>query len=52
MVIPRAAGLFRRAVAQSLPGTYLSHDLAAIAPSRLPVIGHSVEEKMPQHEER
>jgi para-nitrobenzyl esterase len=28
MVMPRARGLFRRAVLQSLPGTYLSEDLA------------------------
>ena len=29
LAMPRAAGLFRRAVAQSVPGTYFSADLAA-----------------------
>jgi para-nitrobenzyl esterase len=29
MVMPRAAGLFRRAIAQSMPGTYFTPALAA-----------------------
>ncbi|WP_416972994.1 carboxylesterase/lipase family protein [Streptomyces sp. 4F14] len=68
MVMPSAAGLFRRAVGQSLPGTYLSAalardigtaltteaggDLAAVDPRELPATGHAVEQKMRLYEDR
>ena len=73
MVMPSAAGLFRRAVGQSLPGTFFSDalarevgeaiaaeaglrptakELSAVDPRELPAIGHALESKMRQHEDR
>ncbi|MEW1845284.1 carboxylesterase family protein [Nonomuraea angiospora] len=73
MVMPSAAGLFRRAVGQSLPGTYFSDalardvaaaiaaeaglrptagDLSGVDPRELPAIGHALESKMRQYEDR
>jgi para-nitrobenzyl esterase len=73
MVMPSATGLFRRAIGQSLPGTFFSDalardvgaaiaaeaglrptvkDLAGVDPRKLPAIGHAVQEKMRQHENR
>jgi para-nitrobenzyl esterase len=73
MVMPRAAGLFRRAVGQSLPGTFLSDalardvataiaaeaglrptaaELSGVHPRELPELGHAVETKMRQYEDR
>jgi len=73
MVMPRAVGLFRRAVGQSLPGTFLSdalardvaaalateaglrpsaRELSGVDPRELPAVGHALEAKMRQHENR
>jgi para-nitrobenzyl esterase len=73
MVMPSAAGLFRRAIGQSLPGTFFSdalardianaiaaeaglrptvRDLSGVDPRQLPTVGHALESKMRQYEDR
>ncbi len=54
--MPRAAGLFRRAIAQSVPGTYfspaLATDIATACPNRRPAAGDAITAKSASFAER